>query len=106
MTTQPTNSDSLEYLRDTVLIQASIVQSPKYNDSDSLVKSVDNIMKAIDHYTTTKINEAVEEARKETERQCFVYMEPGRIQDYKNRRDVTFQNDPRLSTNSRKGKNV
>lgn len=70
MTTQPTHSDSLEELRDTVLIQASIVQSPKYNDSDSLVKSVDNIMKAIDHYTTTKINEvldAVEELCQEAE---------------------------------------
>lgn len=43
------------------------------------------------------IMELVAQAVNKAELACAVYMEPGRFQDYKNRRDGTFQNDPRLN---------
>lgn len=39
----------------------------------------------------------ISQAVNKAELACAVYMEPGRFQDYKNRRDGTFQNDPRLN---------
>lgn len=57
-------------------------------DSVELLQKQTEIFEAIDRLVT----EAVEE----TELECFVYMEPGRIQDYKNRRDGTFQKDTRF----------
>lgn len=44
-----------------------------------------------------RIEALISEAVNKAELACAVYMEPGRFQDYKNRRDGTFQNDPRLN---------
>jgi hypothetical protein len=42
-------------------------------------------------------DKAVVEARKETESELYVYMTAGQRQDYRNHRDATFQNDPRVA---------
>ena len=44
-----------------------------------------------------RIESLISQAVNKAELACAVYMEPGRFQDYKNRRDGTFQNDPRLN---------
>lgn len=47
--------------------------------------------------TKGQIEAMFAQAVNKAELACAVYMEPGRFQDYKNRRDGTFQNDPRLN---------
>lgn len=46
-------------------------------------------------YVNEMMDVTDEQVRK-MEQLCFMYMTPDRIQDYKNRRDGTFQNDPRM----------
>lgn len=56
---------------------------------------VDTTMHPVEQ--SLKIEALVSQAVNKAELACAVYMEPGRFQDYKNRRDGTFQNDPRLN---------
>lgn len=51
----------------------------------------------IRHFQADQLVELIAQAVNKAELACAVYMEPGRFQDYKNRRDGTFQNDPRLN---------
>ena len=43
------------------------------------------------------ITEAETKAIEETESQIYPYMSAGQRQDYRNHRDATFQNDPRVA---------
>lgn len=78
MKDQNTPTNTLEELRKDI---AMIL----YADWDAETKELSEIMQLV--------SQAVNKA----EIACAVYMEPGRFQDYKNRRDGTFQNDPRLN---------
>ena len=57
------------------------------------IMNSERLFKNLEKLIADKVAQAVNKA----ELACAVYMEPGRFQDYKNRRDGTFQNDPRLN---------